>query len=63
MITGEEGTMILPMTVEEFDAALELWQKGTLIQSAFHMLNANQREFIMTGILPVDWDIMMQLEG
>lgn len=38
--------------LEEFDAALARWKNGALIQQAFPNLNADEREFIMTGIPP-----------
>lgn len=31
------------------------WQMGALIQDAFHMLSADEREQIMTGICPSCW--------
>lgn len=54
--SGEENTMELPLTQEEFDAAHKRWQEGTMIQDAFPTLNADQREFILTGITPGEWD-------
>lgn len=53
--SGEENTMEIPLTQEEFDAAHRRWQGGAMIQDAFHMLDADQREFIMTGITPAEW--------
>lgn len=54
--TGKVNHMELPLTAEEFNAAFERWQSGVYIQDAFHMLNADQREFIKTGITPAEWD-------
>ena len=53
--TGKLYTMVLPMEIEEYEAAYEQWQAGTLIQNAFPMLDADQREFVKTGIPPVEW--------
>jgi len=41
----------------ELDLAdLAAWENGTLIQKAMPYLSPNQREFLMTGILPEEWD-------
>ena len=53
--TGKMGKMEFNMSVTEFDNCFDLWEKGTLIQNAFPMLNADEREFIMTGMTPDDW--------
>ena len=54
--TGKFNTMSLPISETTYDAAFKQWQSGSLIQNAFPMLNANQRESIMTGITPEEWD-------
>lgn len=56
--TGVVNTMELPLTHGEYDRALNLWEDGALIQNAFPMLNADQREFVKTGITPAVWDSM-----
>lgn len=48
--------MRIPLSESEFRIAEERWQNGMLIQDAFPMLNANQREFIMTGSTHEEWD-------
>ena len=32
------------------------WQSGTLIQLVMPNLSADEREFMMTGITPSEWD-------
>jgi len=32
------------------------YESGTLIQNAFPRLSADDREFIMTGAVPEEWD-------
>lgn len=54
MYSGKVNTMDLPITDEQ----IARWESGTLIQNAFPNLNADQREFLMTGILPEEWDEM-----
>ncbi len=49
--SGQDNTMDLPVT----QAQLDLWQGGELAQNVFSNLNAEQREFIMTGITPEEW--------
>lgn len=54
--TGKVNAMELPLSVEQFNAAVSVWQSGTLIQNAFPTLSAGEREFIKTGITPEDWE-------
>ena len=51
MLTGERNCMDLPITVEQI---IE-WEKGELIQNIMSHLNDEQREFLMTGITPLEW--------
>ena len=57
-LTGKTNTMELPITEER----LNNWKRDRktnrtlLIQDAFPDLNHEQREFIMTGYTPEDWD-------
>jgi hypothetical protein len=51
-ITGIEHTMDLDITPEQ----IERYNNGELIQRAFPNLSAGEREFIMTGITPKEWD-------
>lgn len=53
--TGVVNTMELPLTHGEYDRAMNLWEDGALIQNAFPTLNAEQREFVKTGITPEMW--------
>lgn len=54
--TGEVYRMQLDLTEEQFQEQYEAWQSGVLIQNAFPTLNADEREFIKTGIPPVEWE-------
>ncbi len=53
MFSGIERTLELPITLAEYNA----WEAGTLIQDAMPKLSADQREFIMTGCTPEEWDL------
>ena len=51
-ISGLNHTMKVDATQEEYRA----WLDGTVIQEAMPRLTADQREFLMTGITPSEWD-------
>lgn len=50
--TGVEHEWDIPVTQEQVDD----WMGGTLIQNAMPNLTADQREFLMTGITPEEWE-------
>lgn len=50
-LTGNTSVMDLPITREQLAA----WVDGELIQNAMPQLNADQREFVLTGITPDEW--------
>jgi len=54
--TGKVHRMEIPLTPKEYGKRATLWQTGMLIQDAFPMLSADQREFIKTGITPEEWE-------
>ena len=39
---------------------LNNWKRGDLIQRAMPNLSADEREFIITGILPGQWETLMK---
>jgi hypothetical protein len=51
-MTGVEHTREIDVEQEQLDA----WDAGLLIQEAMPQLDADDREFIMTGITPSEWD-------
>lgn len=53
-ISKKEHTREIPVTVEQ----IEDWLNGALIQDAMPNISADDREFIMTGITPEEWDEM-----
>ena len=55
-VTGKIDTMTFNMSMIEFENCFVLWEDGALIQNAFPMLNADEREFLMTGMTPDDWN-------
>ena len=50
--SGNTNVMEIDVTQEQ----IALWESGTLIQNAMPNLSADEREFIMTGITPEEWD-------
>lgn len=50
--TGKIIELDLPIT----SAQLQAWQNGTLAQDAFPLLDMDQREFLISGIPPGDFE-------
>ena len=57
--TGEVNTWDIPVTYEQ----IVIWEGGIPAQRAFPNLTPDQREFIMTGITPVEWDDTFSGQG
>ena len=55
-MTGTENTVELFITQYEWEMGCYLRDDGALIQHAFPMLDATEREFIMSGISPEEQD-------
>jgi len=55
-ITGEGACRTFDISQMVFDDCYVSWSEGALIQDAFPMLNADEREFLMTGMTIADWD-------
>lgn len=55
-ITGEVNEMDLPITIQQ----LKAWAEGEYIQKAFPQLKPEEREFILTGMLPSEWDALFK---
>ena len=56
LFSGKTNTLDLPVTEEQF----AVYRGGVLIQDAFPNLNEDQREFIMTGMLPDEWEELFE---
>ena len=52
MISGNTNTMELNVTQE----LLTAWESGVNIQVAMPQLNAEEREFVKTGMTPTEWN-------
>lgn len=53
-ITGKDNDMELDVTNEQ----LQAWKNGTLIQEAMPNLTEDEREFLITGLLPGEFERM-----
>jgi len=54
MLSGNTSSMDIDVSQDQID----LWQGGSLIQNVMPDLSADEREFIMTGVTPEEWDSM-----
>lgn len=52
-LTGVEHTMEIGATEEQ----ISNWEQGMVIQRAMPNIPPEQREFLMTGITPQEWDM------
>lgn len=52
MFTGKVHVMDLDVTHEQ----IARWQGGELIQRVFPHLSPDEREFLMTGVTPAEWE-------
>jgi hypothetical protein len=63
-ITGKESVMEMDISQDDLDAGLKRsWSANPGIgtehmQNIFPQLSAGEREFLMTGITPDEWDAM-----
>ena len=51
-MSGIEHEMEIDITEQQ----LQKWRDGMMIQHAMPTLTADEREFLMTGIIPEEWD-------
>ena len=57
-LTGEVHEMDISVTPEHLFAAVTYWAENprSHIQDAFPNLSSGEREFLLTGITPEEWD-------
>tara|TARA_R110001592_G_scaffold139289_1_gene359230 strand:+ start:327 stop:518 length:192 start_codon:yes stop_codon:yes gene_type:complete len=51
ILSGEVRSKDLNIT----QAQIDLWKGGMVIQKAMPKLSVDEREFVMTGIIPNEW--------
>ena len=59
VMTGQWNTMDINITADQW----KMWQSGTLIQDAAPQLTEAEREFLISGMTPAEWDAMFEEEG
>jgi hypothetical protein len=48
------------VSVASMEESIRRYQGGALIQDAFPQLKAEEREFLITGLKPREWDQLMK---
>jgi len=56
--SGITRTLDLDVTLDEYAS----WRGGQLIQNAMPRLNADEREFIKTGVTAEEWEEMFSIQ-
>ena len=56
---GDRKAMVLDHDAQQLRFGFYSWEAGDLIQNALPFLTNREREFFMTGLLPSEWDEMM----
>ena len=54
LLTRKELTLDLDVTEEQ----MSRWMEGEASQNVFSHLTVDEREFIMTGIVPSEWEAL-----
>lgn len=55
--TGQK-VLVVNASIRRMDVAWYMWNQGQHVQVAFGFLNPDEREFLLTGITPEEWDEM-----
>lgn len=61
MLIERKSTLSGNVNVMDIDVTpmqVASWEQGELVQNAMPNLSADEREFIMTGITPAEWNEM-----
>lgn len=62
ILTGEWHTREIPITPDHYEAWIEQGVTRPHVQHEFPHLSADDREFLITGITPEEWDAAMPPE-
>jgi hypothetical protein len=57
-LSGKEHTMELDVTIEQLERFENRRETGEYVQTIFPHLTKGEREFLLTGITPTEWDNM-----
>lgn len=56
VLVGTDKKIIVDAPIEDMNQGWYYWMNGKFVQDAFPTLTAEQREFLMTGITPTEWN-------
>lgn len=62
-LNGKEKEMTFATPIEYILDGMDDYNGGALIQNAFPFLNADELEFILTGLTPTEWEAMFGPDG
>jgi len=57
-LSGKENTMDLNVTEEQLERFENRRENGEYVQTIFPHLTQGEREFLLTGITPTEWEQM-----
>lgn len=57
-LSGKEHTMELDVTIEQLERFENRRENGEYVQTIFPNLTPAEREFLLTGITPIEWKEM-----
>jgi hypothetical protein len=61
--SGSDKSIRVKMNIHDVSQQWYNWQiGGEFIQKAFSMLSNSEREFLISGLLPAEWDEIMKEE-
>ena len=61
-MVGTQKRLVVDIPIERVSAMWYQWQMGgKFVQDAFSELNAEQREFLITGITPTEWSEIFKI--
>lgn len=61
--SGNLNTMVLPINPVEFYRLKERVDKGEYVQDIYTMLNPDEREFMISGMTPEEWNEFMGMQA
>jgi len=56
LLTGDTNKVVLPITQDDYNKAEQARKEGMLIQDAYPTLSLAEREFLISGVTPEEWD-------
>jgi hypothetical protein len=55
--------LVFPYKFERVKEAVTKWQNGAYMQEVFRFMNEDEREFLISGIAPAQWNKMFKENG